>query len=553
MSFGPQKLAELTPAQAAALLLKRRRMRESLIGFAESITIPGAPVSEEENEAIFEPVGSGVALHHKLFMQKIQECMTKRYGRLMIFAPPGSAKSTYATVVGATWYLGKFPGSRIILTSYGTELAKKHGRKARSVVKQDVFQGAFGCSMSSDVGAAEMWTLTNGSEYMSGGILSGVTGNRANCLIIDDPVKGREEANSATVRAKIREAYEDDLTTRLLPGGCVILIQTRWHPEDLAGGILPEDYDGRSGPVICRDGQVWEIVNLPAECEYADDPLGRPIGDGKGGVPGSMLWEDFFDAQHWAPKRLQKRTWAALYQQRPKIEEDTRFRREWVQRYVPGTQPKWLRKYSASDYAVTEEDREKKNDPDFTEHGIAGVDQFGHLWFLDWWSKQAESDVTIKALLDLADKHGVRRGFGEVGVIRRAIEPQFRTMKRERRGREGCRFSPSLEIEYLPHIGDKQAKLDAFLSMCSAGMVHFPDHTCAWAERVLTQLENFPDTRFKDDAVDVCGLFGRAVSDMVWSKEESMPAPEPALKFGSMAWLKYGTEPGDENVEPRTF
>ncbi len=102
---------------------------------------------------------------------------------------------------------------------------------------------------------------------MATGINAGVTGNRASGLIIDDPVKGREDADSELIRRKTREAYEDDLKTRLLPGGWIILIQTRWHEDDLAGSILPERWAGESGALQCRDGKVWDVVCLPAKCD----------------------------------------------------------------------------------------------------------------------------------------------------------------------------------------------------------------------------------------------------------------------------------------------
>lgn len=113
----------------------------------------------------------------------------------------------------------------MILTSYGSDLARKHGRRARQIVRSDSYAGIFGTTISPESSAADEWALTNGSEYMAGGILSGITGNRANGIVIDDPVKGRDEAESEIIRKRTLEAYEDDIKTRLLPGGWMILIQ----------------------------------------------------------------------------------------------------------------------------------------------------------------------------------------------------------------------------------------------------------------------------------------------------------------------------------------
>jgi hypothetical protein len=122
----------------------------------------------------------------------------------------------------------------------------------------------------------------NGSEYLACGMLSGLTGNRAHGIVLDDPVRGREQADSEVVRDKVFDAYEDDLKTRLVPGGWIVLIQTRWHEDDLAGRILPEAWQRESGAIACRDGNTWDVLCLQARCETDTDPLERagrvPVG-----------------------------------------------------------------------------------------------------------------------------------------------------------------------------------------------------------------------------------------------------------------------------------
>lgn len=311
----------MTPQQAALELIRRRRGRASLVGYANAIEIPGKPATDDPDEWLFKPVELGLAAHHLLLMQVIERAASRRYGRFMVFMPPGSAKSTFASVVAPTYFMGRNPGTKIILASYGSDLARKHGRKARQIVRSPAFASLFGCTISKDSSAANEWALTNGSEYLAAGLLAGLTGNRAHGAIIDDPIKGREQADSPTIRAKTWDAYVDDLQTRLIPGGWLGVVQTRWHEDDLSGRLLPKDYAGQSGPVECRDGRVWEIINLPAECERADDPLGRKIGE--------MLWPEWFDESHWRPFRAQSRTWAALFQQRPRPDEGGIFKDGW--------------------------------------------------------------------------------------------------------------------------------------------------------------------------------------------------------------------------------
>lgn len=527
---------QLTPEQASLELVRRKNMRESLIGFAQNIEIPGAPVRDDQSLEDFDkvmalgrPIETGLSKHHILLMTKLQEWMTTPYGRGMIFMPPGAAKSSYGSVVAPCWYMGNNPGARIILTSYGTDLAKKHGTKARALVKQKAYQEAFGCTVSKDTGAKEMWALTNQSEYMSGGILSGITGNRANGVIIDDPIKGRAEADSKTVRERTIQAYEDDLKTRFLPKAWCVIIQTRWHAEDLGGSLLPEDYDGESGPIMCRDGMTWDVLNLVAKVEThkqsLDDPLHRRVGQ--------YLWPEWFDEQHWRqyeprpgdPNSPNPRTWAALYQQRPRPDTGNQFEREWVKWYDLGDHPKYLNPYSASDYSVSD------GEGDFTEHGIAGLDQDGDIWILDWWYGQSPPDVTIDALLKLASKWHVTQGFDERGLIEKAIKPQFAMRSRQRK--------VYLSIDYLPTIGDKVARFQSFRGMASSGKLHVP--RCPWGERLVNQLVAFPGRSF-DDAVDVCSLFGRGLEGMVWSRDKVPSKPQVGVKFGSWAWLTMGSD-----------
>lgn len=313
----------MTPEQAAIELYRRKTARESLLHFANAIDIPGKPVAGDDDEAIYAPIDETVAAHHILLMRHLEMIAKGEIKHLMVFMPPGAAKSSYTSVVFPAWFMGWKPGAKIILASYASDIARKQGKRARAIVRSPKYQSIFNTTLSQDSGAADDWALTNKSEFMGGGLLAGMTGNRAHGIIIDDPVAGREEADSETTRKKTRQAYEDDLRTRLLPGGWEIIVQTRWHSDDLSGGILPANWKGESGPIQCRDGQVWHVICLPAIADRHDDPLGRKIGE--------RLWPEWFPEDHFDKFRRQARTWAALYQQRPVLDEGAMFREEWFQ------------------------------------------------------------------------------------------------------------------------------------------------------------------------------------------------------------------------------
>ena len=190
----PVSNSELYPGRRRVRRTNRNDVRDNLVNFACAIDVPGRPMSADPDEWLFAKVETTLAPHHRLLLEKIEQVVNKPYGRAMILMPPGSAKSTYCSVVLPTFLMGRVPGYRIILASYGTDLARKHGRRARQIVRSARYNKIFGTTLSREQSAADAWALTNGSEYMATGIQAAVTGNRANGIIIDDPVKGRDEA-----------------------------------------------------------------------------------------------------------------------------------------------------------------------------------------------------------------------------------------------------------------------------------------------------------------------------------------------------------------------
>jgi predicted phage terminase large subunit-like protein len=529
-------------------LLRRQRAKGSLVEYARSIDIPGAPVSEDPACEMFKPVETQMALHHRVILQAIEECIEKDFGRLMIFAPPGSAKSSYTSVVTPAWAMARKSGYRVILTSYGSDLAERMARRCRSICADPRHVSIWDDQprLNSDQRSVSDWQLSNGSGMVAGGILSGITGNRADLLLIDDPVRGREAADSPTIQTKTMDAYRDDLLTRLKPKASVIIIQTRWNENDLSGQLLPEDYAGESGLIKCRDGQTWRVLNIPAEAEHADDPLGRK--------PGEFLWPEWFPEQHWLNYKLDprgQRTWNALYQQRPTAADGIEFKREWFRWYDPdapagqaghyldpktghhgqrGGRPKTLIPYAASDFA-TKEDRAA----DFTEHGVAGRDTLGSLWFLDWWFMQTTSDKYIAQLTLMMDRNRPRRWAHEGGPIGNAIGPAIRDALRAaiRNKKYVC------PIEEMPSVKSKAVKLTSLQAKAAAGMVYLPINR-PWAERLVAQLLAFPGGRW-DDAADAAGLIGRLVDKMMDAKDDRPEKREELVPF-SAKWLEYSED-----------
>lgn len=340
----------ISPAAAALELDRRDRAALSLCEYSQAIQIPGVPIfGEGETDELdgvedgqqkivqkadvqFTPIEERIALHHYVMMMFIQDVIETPRGRGMVFAPPGSAKSTYGSVVAPSWAMGRKSNQQIILGSYATGIACKQSRKVRAIVKEQMYSSIWKTNpqLLDDQRAIDDWQLTNGSGMMAAGLLAGITGNRADGFVIDDPIANREQADSSTIREKIYQEYIDTVMTRAKPKMWCLLIQTRWHEDDLAGAILPANYEGESGRIHCRDGQYWNVLCIPAKAERDDDPLGRKKGE--------YLWPEWFPRDHWRtwednPRAA--RTWGALYQQRPAPLSGIHFNREMFKLYDP--------------------------------------------------------------------------------------------------------------------------------------------------------------------------------------------------------------------------
>lgn len=484
----------LTKKQAAALLFKRRRARESLSAFADFIDIPGTPVSDDEDEALFNIVETSLAKHHYMIcdvMQGLIEGTLEHEGETvlnaMLFMPPGSAKSTYGTVVAPTWAMGKYPRYNIITTSYGTPLALKQSRKSRQIVKSSTYRSIFGTSLNQDNRSVEDWAIDNGATFRAAGILSGITGNRADGIVIDDPIKGRQDADSETMRNNTKAAIDDDLMTRLKPNGWVVYILTRWHEDDPVGRLLPDDWDGQTGFVRCADGLLYYVLSLPAECVDKDDPLGREIGD--------MFWPEWFPLTHWTRYKANARTWASLYQQKPSPDDGSYYKRDWFGRYHLHELPELLNKYATSDLAATE-------DGDFTEHTVWGLDVDDNSYALENWHGQTSTDVWCEELLRLDKDHELLCWFPEGGSIFKSIEPFLLKMMQEKR--------QYLRIEKINPVHNKVISSRSFQGRASQGKIFFPHGPDG--DRMIEQLLKFPQGKY-DDFNDTCSLWGRALDE----------------------------------------
>ena len=264
---------------------------------------------------------------HKHLTEQVQKFIEAETGNpydiLLISTPPQVGKSVSLTETLPSWYLGRNPEHRVIEISYNADFAKRFGRRNRDKINE--FGYIFGISLSNETKSMELFELSNKrGSMLSAGAIGGVTGNACNLMIIDDPIKNREEADSETIRRKLFDEWINSYKTRLSAGAKIIVIQTRWHEDDLFGKLAKDPYA--------------TVLNYPMEAEE-NDILGRAVGEplvpeiGKDAewLKGFKHAMEVGDVETEGETGI--RAWNALYQGRPTALEGNLLQRDWWQYY----------------------------------------------------------------------------------------------------------------------------------------------------------------------------------------------------------------------------
>jgi len=398
--------------------------------------------------------------------------------------PPGAAKSTYTSILFPGWFLANHPSASVIAASHTTELSERWGRRVRNLILEH--SNTLGIALRSDSQAAGRWQLASGGEYLAAGVGQAILGFRADVIVIDDPIRSREDASSDIVRRNTWEWFSADLKTRLKPGGRIILILTRWHEDDIGGRVLEE---------MNKGGDVWDTLVLPAVAEE-NDPLGRK--------PGEFLWDE--DPSYGYGEFLRRElatqppsNWASLFQQRPAPETGNFFQREWLKPYVKAPPVATMRIYAASDYAVT------SKGGDYTVHLIVGVDPAWRIHLLDLWRGQETPDVWVERMLDMANKWKPICWAEETGQIRASVVPFIERQMQERK-------IPLFRRQF-PTRYDKSIRAQAIRGQMSLSGLYVPTRA-SWYPALLQELLTFPVGKH-DDMVDALGLIGQLLATVM--------------------------------------
>lgn len=458
--------------------------------------------------------------YQKYLFEKLVKVTSGECKRLMIFMPPRHGKSETVTFRYTAWRLLREPGLNVIIGSYNQRLANKASRRIQRIFQDEASRTtgkggvpdfpllrSEGPSVRPTRAIAE-WETGGGGTVRAVGVGAGIAGFGAALVVIDDPVRNRADAESETYRDKVWDWFSNDIYTRLEPDAAIILIQTRWHEDDLAGRLLKE---------MEQDGETWEVVKLPAIAvamdsgqltvdsaverqETADesretDGETSPVSSLSSPVstdwrkPGQALCPERYDlkALERIRKKLGSYAFSALYQQEPVPSENVKFKREWFRKIVDEA-PKGLRWKRGYDLAVS-----LKTTADYTASFRCAFDKAGNLYIADGFRARIEYPDQRRYIVErLKTERDTEHGI-EAALHGKALIQDLR------HGRENRAFA----FKEVKVAADKLTRALAWLNLAEAGklfLVRGP-----WIEEFLDEVASFPHGKH-DDQIDAVSI-----------------------------------------------
>ena len=402
------------------------------------------------------------------------------YDILIIECPPQHGKSMTVSESLPSWYLGRHPTENIILASYDSDFAERFCRKNKEKIKS-CGRNLFGIEIGAIDRAGE-FELGNGKGRMiSRGIMSGITGNPANLIIIDDPVKNQQEADSPAYRNRVWSEWQASLKSRLAAKGKVVVIMTPWTDDDLAARII-------------RSEKNVQLIRLPVEAEE-NDPLGRDVGEALCPELGKDdQWLTDFKASYISDPQGGQRAWTALYQCSPRQEDGNLVRRNWWKYYDPEEQIQFGTEIISVDAS------------------FKGDDSSDYV-SIQVWGKRAQ-DYYLRYCLN--NRLNFPDTVEAIKTIYRLF-PRARTVLIEEAA-NGPAIIQTLQREMfiipVTPLGGKISRVNAISPAIESGHVFLPDPAKApWVADYVDQWTSFPNGK-NDDMVDATS---QALARMIYS------------------------------------
>ena len=401
-----------------------------------------------------------LAAHHLIIVDRLEAVERGEIRRQIICMPPQHGKSLTATQLFPAWYLGRHPDRAVITACYGQELADDFGRRVRDLVSDPIHRAIFpDCRLEDYSASMRRFNTTRGGSYYAVGRGGPITGRGTALLVIDDPIKDRDEAQSNTVRRGLYEWYRTVGYTRLRPTAAIVLIQTRWHEDDLAGRLQREL------------SETWDTLALAAIAE-TDEGFRRA---------GEALWPEKYSLESLQRIRavIGSAAFVSLYQQRPSAAEGAIFKREWWRFFRE--RPACKRILQSWDTAF-----KTGTENDYSVCTTWGVAENGY--YLLWcWRDRVEFPELKKRIAWMAEQY----------------KPAQILIEDQSSGQSAIqelRHASALPIIPVKVDSDKSSRARAVTGLIEAGKVFLPE-SAPWLNDYVDELAGFP-TATHDDVVD---------------------------------------------------
>jgi hypothetical protein len=418
----------------------------------------------------------------------LEKVLKKKKARIILTIPPRMGKSVLASNYFPAWGLGKYPNLKFILSTYGMELSETMGMRTRDVIDSDKYKFVFpGVTLRPDVKSKSKWMTNKDGSFLSVGIGTGVTGAGADCIIIDDPHKSREEAESATVRETVWDYYRSTLYTRLEGYGAVIIIMQRWHTDDLVGKVLDHAKEMKEAGEPYDD---WEVINFPAIAggdEIMNEELVRKKGE--------SLWPEKFplDVLKNIKQTIGVYNFESQYQQDPISSETQEFKQEMFKYYnEEDLENKYLRYYTFIDPAISE-----RTGADNTVVLTVAKDMNGPGIYR---IKEDAGHFTPQQTIDILFKH-YDEYRGDVWLETIAYQKALKYSVEEEQRKRGRYFS----IKETKR-SNKEVRIRGLLPLYERGVVYHRKTDVEYE----TELLQFPKGK-RDDRADCCSFLLEAL------------------------------------------